>query len=302
MINIRKIVKISRPRFWIYLVGPFLFGSAAIYAQTGEVTFFSKPDFWIFLLVFWIFGNYYIYGINDYYDFDTDQHNLKKDEVVGKEYRLIAGDKRWLSISVYSVLAVAIACVPFIVARSQNETHSSSAWLAGVVWACFWFIGYAYSAPPLRFKARRLVDSLSNGYYAFPGIFIYIYATGMLVSLEVFFAAVLWNAGMHFYSAIPDIEADTKAGLNTTAMYFGHRKSLYVASGVWFASLLLLLKSGSFTDFGSMIVIVIGLIYTVLPLISLSSKPQYSVHKMYWFFPYINILCGFAIFLLIALS
>ncbi len=293
---LQKIIKISRPRFWIYLLGPFLFGSAAAYNKTLSLDLFTHPAFWIFLFIFLIFGNYFIYGINDYYDFDTDQHNAKKDELTGKEYRLAPEDKSWLKYSVYTVWVFAFFGVYYI---WQQGVANPNIWLAIAVWVSFWFIGYAYSTPPIRFKARRLVDSLSNGYYAFPGLFIYIFLTGESVSWEVFFAVILWNAGMHFYSAIPDIQADTKAGLNTSAMFFGFRKSLFVSSLVWLASLVLILLSMSFTGNAMLVIVAIGLVYVFLPLFSLSSKPKYAIEKLYWYFPYINLISGFILFWLI---
>lgn len=296
----KKVLKISRPRFWFYTIGPFLFGAAAVYSQTKDISFFVSAEFWIFLTIFLILGNYFIYGINDYHDFDTDQFNAKKDENTGKEYLLKVEDKAWLRISSYSILFITLLST-LILSRINIAGHKLTP-TALLLWALFWFMGYAYSAPPIRFKARRFLDSLSNGYYSQPGLFIFTALTGKRVSLLTILAVVMWNAGMHFYSAIPDIEADTKAGLNTTAMYFGFKKSLVVCSLVWLSSLLLIVLSGNFQQTSLVVISVIGLIYTLLPLLSLSQKPGLDINKLYWYFPYLNTISGFVIFWTIILK
>lgn len=97
-----KLLQISRPRFWMYTVWPFLVGIAATWWVTS---FFSLIQWliasgdtkWIIgsILIFLIFltylfyflfpANLLIYGVNDIADGDTDQFNEKKQ---GYEQRL----------------------------------------------------------------------------------------------------------------------------------------------------------------------------------------------------------------------
>ena len=69
---IHWLIKISRPRFWVYITGPFLIGVVAA----------SPVQSWpliILLGAYFTFpANLLIYGINDIFDYETDKHNPKK--------------------------------------------------------------------------------------------------------------------------------------------------------------------------------------------------------------------------------
>ena len=73
----RDIIRISRPRFWMYVLGTFLVGMIA----SGNP--FDYQNSTIFRLVafsvfFTLPANLFIYGVNDIYDYQTDIHNDKK--------------------------------------------------------------------------------------------------------------------------------------------------------------------------------------------------------------------------------
>ena len=78
----KQIIKLSRPRFWLYLAGPYLVGMAYS-AQTAKQ--FYSFDFLYPLFYFLIPANMFLYGINDLFDKDTDKLNAKK---ISKEIRV----------------------------------------------------------------------------------------------------------------------------------------------------------------------------------------------------------------------
>ena len=71
------ILRISRPRFWIYEFGTYALGVLAGFSAGGEWS-------WAFGLLFGFFflipANILIYGINDVFDYETDKLNPKKVE------------------------------------------------------------------------------------------------------------------------------------------------------------------------------------------------------------------------------
>ena len=67
-----------------------------------------------------------------------------------------------------------------------------------------------YSLPPIRAKAVPFFDGITNILYVLPGIMAYLVLHSDL-SRPLVIAAWAWVMAMHAYSAIPDIEADTKA-------------------------------------------------------------------------------------------
>ena len=76
--------KVSRFRFWLYLGGTFVIGYILGLPEITLTTFVT-PQFILFFLFFMLPANIYLYGINDYFDTDTDEFNTKKDE---KEIRI----------------------------------------------------------------------------------------------------------------------------------------------------------------------------------------------------------------------
>ena len=85
----------------------------------------------------------------------------------------------------------------------------------------FLVTGIGYSVPPLRAKARPVVDAAFNILYVAPGLAAYATVSGEQPPLPVLAAALLWCMAMHAYSAVPDIAADRAADLSTVATHFG---------------------------------------------------------------------------------
>ena len=74
--------KVSRLRFWFYLTGPYTVG--CIYGASSYLDLL-KPWFFLYFFYFLILANVFLYGVNDYWDYDTDILNPKKED---KEYRV----------------------------------------------------------------------------------------------------------------------------------------------------------------------------------------------------------------------
>ncbi len=249
-------ILLSRPRFWLYTAGPFLLG-----ALIADSSAYTSVLFWL-LFFFWLFPmNLLLYGVNDFFDWDTDRFSAKK---AGRE---LVGSRSfsWVWMTLLGVL------VAFV----------SHWWLFVYV-----FLAIGYSAPPLRFKARAFVDSLSNVLYIVPGLFGFAFFGGDSLNWFLVLAACFWAISMHLFSAIPDIVADSRASLRTTAIVLGKKGSLIVCSALWFLASLF-----SFWAF---------LYYALIPLFLLSSSLE-KIGRMYWYFPLINTVTGFILFLLVLL-
>jgi len=108
----------------------------------------------------------------------------------------------------------------------------------------FIFLSYYYSAGPIRFKQRPLLDSASNVLYALPGVFSYYLASGALPPAPVLAAAFMHTFSMHLFSAVPDIAYDTETGIRTTAVV-GRRASLALCFALWTGLATFTLRLGS---------------------------------------------------------
>jgi 4-hydroxybenzoate polyprenyltransferase len=225
-----------------------------------------------FLFFLW-FANVFIYGVNDWFDRDTDAFNPKKD---AKEHRVQRKEKRELFFWLY---------LSFFVAIVLNVVWFSPVLL--VLWLCFFFLSFFYSVPPLRFKAFPFVDFLSNALYLFPGFIGYYFASGSLPSFEAVIAGWAWVGGMQLFSAIPDIVADKRAKLRTTAVVLGFVPSLLLTSALWLVAVV----------FGLFVLpwwFLLGVVYPLMPLLVLLLR--LDIEKVYWWFPYVNLVMGFLLF------
>ena len=273
-----RLFRLSRPRFWMYVFGPFIVG--ALIASDSPRDYLSLQNL-LWALFFLFPANLLIYGANDIFDFETDVLNAKK-----RGYEdLVPPDERktlWKKIALF--------CLPFLPFLAFTPRNC---WLA---MAGFLFFSLFYSAPPIRAKARPITDSVFNVLYIFPGVFGYFLAGGANFQFSIFLAAWMWAMAMHAYSAVPDISADKEANVPTVATFLGIRGTLFFC---WILYLLAALLTFPVLGWLSL---VLGAIYSILMIRSLKANSENGVMKIYRSFPLVNTLCGGAIWWFAALS
>lgn len=273
--TIQKIINISRYRFWIYTSGPYLIG---FLLGSSSIENIFSPLFILSFLYFLIPANIFIYGVNDYFDKDTDKFNQKKGQ---QEFKLRNLDTR---LVFNLILASSLFGAIFLI---LTPSHTSK-----ITFILFIFLSYFYSAQPLRFKSKPFIDSLSNILYFLPGIIGYAQVSSALPPMSLLIAFLCWTTAMHLFSAIPDIKADTKAGLKTTAIVLGVNKSLILCLLLW------LFFSSTVISFFNTVYLLFLFIYPLIPLSLLINK-KLNITWVYWCFPYINSINGFLAFVLI---
>jgi 4-hydroxybenzoate polyprenyltransferase len=274
----RKIFKLSRPRFWMYVFGPYIVG---LVAGAGHYSQLQTPLVVLFGLFFLFPANILIYGINDIFDYETDKDNAKKTEYE----TLVPPDERatiWRIVLVFNL--------PFLLLLTQVN-QQAVATIAG-----FLFFSVFYSAPPIRAKTKPIVDSAFNVLYVLPGIFGYFLAGGTQLNGALVIAAWCWAMAMHAYSAVPDITADRQNGLNTVATYLGFYGTLVVCTLLYVAAAML-----SFRVVGRLSPL-LAVVYVFLMHRSIASESEEGVLRIYKVFPLVNTLCGAAIVWAVALS
>lgn len=286
-VKFARLLKISRPRFWIYELGPYVVGIAAAF-QSDHLIWYSI-SIPVFFLFFTYPANIYIYGINDAYDYETDKLNPKK---ISYE-SLVMPDEQGKLLS-----HIALVSLPFLVYASI--TLSLSAFVALV--AFFFFAGF-YSAKPIRAKAKPFLDSIfSAGHYVATAVFSYIlmsdimettYAVETLVLCVI--AGMCWAISMHAYSAVPDIKADKDAGLMTIATVLQKRGTIILC-----AFLYAIAGALSFPYLG-IISVILSLVYVCFMLLSLKTTEE-ELFRIYAYFPFINTVSGMIVFFTILLS
>ena len=260
----KRLLKISRPKFWHYTAGPFALGTIPFLKQNPNQIFIFLPIFFWFL----IFGNFFIYGVNDLYDQDTDAHNSKKDNQ--DEIKLQKSEQNLLKISLLISLALGLP-LAFI-----NP-------LTTLFFVSFLLFSWQYSAPPIRAKSRPIIDGIFNVLYVLPATIPFA-INANFPPLNAFLAATLWCMAMHAFSAIPDISADKKVNLLTTAVLLGHKGTLIYCLACYFLAILILPITTIFL-----------IPYIIILTILIFQKPE-STSKFYPYFPIINLLIGMLLF------
>ncbi|GAA3712162.1 prenyltransferase [Microlunatus aurantiacus] len=271
--TLRALIRVSRPRFWIYLLGPFMIALAA--------TSLRPPvEVWLLGLYLTLPANLLIYGVNDLYDVDTDRLNPKKQDY---ENLLQPGQRRGLVVAILALNLPFLALVPFL-------PHAWP-WLL-----LFVLTGVGYSMPPVRAKSRPVLDAAFNILYVAPGIAAYATLSGGSPPWRVLLPALLWCMAMHAYSAVPDITADQEAGVPTVATLFGRRRTLLLCGAAYALAAVLVYPSvGLFAA-------VAGATYLVLIALSLRSQGPEQLFAVYRRFPVVNTVVGGAMFCVVGVQ
>lgn len=269
--TIQEVLRISRPRFWLYEAATF--GLVGTVGALQGLSFFSDWRYWVFAVYFLIPANILIYGINDIFDYETDKLNPKKGDAA---YEALVPPERQRSLWKW----ILITNIPFFFFIPLSFPLILS-FFAFVFFASF------YSAEPIRAKAKFLIDSLfSAGHYVATGIFGYYLAGGTTFPTIGVIAGMCWAVAMHAYSAVPDIKADYAAGLKTIAIIIGQQRTIALC---WF---LYVLAAYLVKDIVPIASLVGAVTFSYFMWRSQRAKTPEALFKLYTYFPIINTLIG----------
>ena len=204
----------SRPLSWVNTAYPFAFVYFAITQSIDWVLIVGS-------LFFLIPYNLLMYGVNDVFDYESDIRNPRKGGVEGA--------KLGPHLQKPMLWTAGLVCLPFVAWLVWAGSWASWLWLAVSL-----FSVVAYSVPPLRFKERAFVDSVtSSAHFVTPAIYGvalaggFVDATGML-AVAAFF---LWGAASHAFGAVQDVVYDREAEIGSIATVIGARQTVRLAVG-----------------------------------------------------------------------
>jgi 4-hydroxybenzoate polyprenyltransferase len=261
--RLRYLLVCSRPRFWLYLAGPVAVGVAYAAGTTADL---FTPMTIALAAYFLVPANVLLYGVNDVFDADIDELNPKKED---REVRY-GGDPL--------IPAAVVASALLVLVPGALAPPLAWPWLAGFV-----ALGVAYSAPPARLKTRPPLDSLSNGLYVLPGVAAYAAVSGSQPPTLALVGGWLWAMAMHTFSAIPDIEPDRRAGIETTATRLGEGWTYAYCAGCW------TLAAVAFGLLDARL----GALLALYPVgVVLVARSSVDVARAYWWYPAVNTVVG----------
>ena len=316
--SLKTLLRISRPRFWHYILGPMLiYFASSWYFKDIELSFsrwWTDRIFSIIMLIIilWYFtlpANLWIYGWNDIADGDTDKFNSKKWDYENKiEDSSITKNKLKWKIWLWNMGYILLwTLIVWWIWQYQRKIITAETWpipwpfpisilliFSIICISVFLITSYLYSCKPLRAKAKPFIDGIMNVLYiATPFTILLIDNSQEFRPISNstitynFLAALFRCMAMHCYSAIPDIEPDRKAWLTTTAVYLGKNKSLIYCGILYLLSALLSFHTLWWFS------IVGWSIYLIMIIISYYQKDIFVLYKL---FPYINLIIGFSLF------
>lgn len=268
----KKFLSISRPRFWIYVAGPFWLCAALLYPFTTDII-----SFLVMLVYFTFPANILIYGVNDIYDREIDLANAKK-QGYESVHDVAYTKKLWLIIFLTNI--------PFVL-----YAYLILPQVAYLSLFIFILLAWQYSAKPLRAKTIPFIDSFVSALlYIVPASVAWGIVLGAVPHFIPMLAAFLWAYAMHMYSAIPDITADTLGGIKTSATILGKNYALFVCSMLYISAALLIYSYiGIVALFGAVT-------YLVFMYLSYKKRTPDEVLLVYRLFPYINTCIGAVLF------
>ena len=209
---LKRLIEISRPVLWVNTIGTTITGM-------WLAGFLWNWD--IVPILIWVTFpmNILIYGINDIFDQETDNINARKGGYEGAHIFPNEVKPIWI--------AMIVTNVPFLTYFALTLPLAATLWM--LTYALFFTF---YSAPPLRFKARKYLDALSNTDYAFPLAFVPL-ALGVAPLWLAVTGLMAWSIAKHAYDAIQDIPQDSDTGIVTTAVHLGPKNTAIWATFWW---------------------------------------------------------------------
>jgi len=198
----------------------------------------------VVLLMFWFMlpGALFFNAINDVYDWETDKLNPRKQ---GVEMASDESDQKKLFITAAISLFSAVVFLPFV---------SGSFLFVFCVWSVM--IG-VYNIPPLRFKARPILNVLFGGvaHYVPIAVMGFVFTSGNFPSVEYIILGILFMAAGHLAAGdAMDIPYDKQAGIQTLGVVIGSGRSTLALACVLYLLIILLCVTQSLAIAGLLII------------------------------------------------
>jgi 4-hydroxybenzoate polyprenyltransferase len=210
-----KYYRLLRPIAWITFLLPFTLGFGL--GITSDDIIFQV----IFAFIAFTAWMSFSFIVNAITDIDVDKfHNGRSKDMNLVLQPLVTGD---ISKKQASYIGIIFLIISLIFAWMVNLLFFLSILIVDIV-------GYVYSMPPTRFKAKPIGDILSN---SIAGGVIFIAGLsigGANMNPLVIIGAFIMTSIFYIPTVVTDFEFDKKAGLKTSAVYFSPKvilKTMY---------------------------------------------------------------------------
>lgn len=177
-----------------------------------SISIYIEPFIVLLITYFCIIS--FTFSINNFYDIDTDKRNPRR-----KNINPIASGR--ISIKTSKILIITLAIIPLFISFLFGNIQLL------LFAALLIFLGWSYSAPPLRVKGRPVADIIIHFFGFFLGVLYGSYIAGkielisILVAISVGVSSCIYQVLNH----ILDYSYDKKGGTVTFAVWLGLDKA-----------------------------------------------------------------------------
>ncbi|MBU0992866.1 MAG: UbiA family prenyltransferase [Proteobacteria bacterium] len=223
-----RLLKISRPSFWIIVPTSFLIGLSFGSHGLSYAGFRFTPVMIVQMVLLSFPFCLFTFGLNDIYDLKSDKKNPRKSgqslvSALTEGIVLNNPDRDKSVIYTVSCLTAIAMTVSALLSRNMINLFYTISLIT---------LSFTYSTPPWRLKTKPPLDSVVAG------AMISLCPIGMgysLVDNSIFIPSQIYvltfaTMGFHAFSTIVDAEPDKQAGDRTFAVVFGRRAAAFFAA------------------------------------------------------------------------
>jgi len=279
-----KYIRLVRPVAWIVFLLPFSVGFGI------GATKNTNPFHIIFSLIAFVSWMSFSFILNSLSDKDVDKfHDGRAKDMDLSNQPFVTGE---ISEKTALFIALILVIISLFFAWLVNSLFFTLFIIANI-------IGYIYSMPPTRFKTKPIADILCNALAAGVALIAGLSIGGANMNLLFIIGIFIVAAVFYIPTVVTDYDFDKRAGLKTSAVFFGPKKiltALYPLTLVILAIFTFVFLTTNFElKISSLIIIVYTLIFVIASNIKFRDGRLYA-HENWIFVPFILLSVGYFIY------
>ncbi len=279
-----KYVRLVRPVAWIVFLLPFMVGFGI------GATKNTNPFHIIFSLIAFVSWMSFSFIVNSLADKEVDKfHDGRSKDMNLSKQPFVTGE---ISEKTALVIAMILVIISLFFAWLVNFFFFTLFIIANI-------IGYIYSMPPTRFKTKPITDILCNAYAAGIALIAGLSIGGANMNLLFILGSFIAASIFYIPTVATDYDFDKKAGLKTSAVFFGIKRTLRAMYPMTFVMIAIFsyvfITSNFELKISSLIIIVYTLIFVIASNIKFKDERLYA-HENWIFVPFILLSVGYFIY------
>jgi len=279
-----KYIRLVRPVAWIVFLLPFSVGFGI------GATKNTNPFHIIFALIAFVSWMSFSFILNSLSDKDVDKfHDGRAKDMDLSNQPFVTGE---ISEKTALFIALILVIISLFFAWLVNYLFFTLFIIANI-------IGYIYSMPPTRFKTKPIADIQCNALAAGVALIAGLSIGGTNMNLLFILGSFIAASVFYIPTVVTDYDFDKKAGLKTSAVFFGPKKILMAMYPLTFVILAIFtfvfLTTNVELKIFSLIIIVYTLIFVIASNIKFRDGRLYA-HENWIFVPFILLSVGYFIY------